>query len=222
MSRRSVVLTIMLVFLLLSFLEMLRGSTITLASPLTTVYVSPSTFNATIGQTFTVSINVSEAPNLWAWQGGVTFNPNVLKALSFEEGPFLKQGGTTLWQQGTINNTNGIIGYYGNTLVRSSTPINGSGNLAILKFEAKSEGESSIHLTDVILVNSKFKQIITNTSDGTIAVHKPVGVGGIQIPADKLSLLVPYIALAAAVVAILIGRVYGRKRRFKKALVQTP
>jgi len=222
MSRRSFVLNTVLVLLLLLFFETLQEPTRTVASPLTTVHVSPSMINATIGQIFTVSINVSETTNLWAWQAGITFNPNVLKALSFEEGPFLKQGGTTLWQQGTIDNTNGTIGFYGNALVRFSTPINGSGNLAVVKFQAKGEGQSRIHLADVILVNFKFKQITTSISDGTVAVYKPVGVGGIQILVDKIGLLVPYIVLAAAVSAILFGLVYARKRLFKKDVVQTP
>ena len=57
---------------------------------------------------------------------------------------------------------------------------------------------------------------------GFITVTRPVPVGGIATPVDKLGLLAPYIALAIAVVAITIGAAYARKRWLGKAVVQKP
>ena len=187
------------------------------ASPSTTVYVSPPTTTATVGQTITIYIAVSAVNNLWGWQAGMTFNPNVLECLSFEEGPFLKQGGTTLWQPGTIDNMIGIITYYGCTLTGDSAPVSGSGNLAIVKFRCKNAGNSLLHLTDVILVDPTPKQIPASISDGTVQVSLPVG--GVVVPVDKFGLLAPYIGLASTILvataatAIYVKRVKRRKEK---------
>ena len=44
-------------------------------------------------------------------------------------------------------------------------------------------------------------------------------VGGISTPVDKLRLLAPYIALVAAIGAVMIGVVYAWKHRFRKAAI---
>jgi hypothetical protein len=216
MYKKSAFLALLLMLLPLTIALAIFGTT-TMASPSTTVYVSPPTTTATVGQTITIYIAVSDVNNLWGWQAGMTFNPSVIECLSFEEGSFLKQGNTTLWQPGTIDNTNGIITYYGCTLTAGSTPVNGNGNLAIVKFRCKNAGNSALHLTDVILVDPTPKQIPADISDGTVNVSLPVG--GIWIPVDKFGLLAPYIGLASTILvataatAVYVKRVKRRKEK---------
>ena len=47
-------------------------------------------------------------------------------------------------------------------------------------------------------------------------------VGGVWVSVDKFGLLAPYIALAVAVVAVIVGTVYAKKRWLGKAFVQKP
>ncbi len=54
------------------------------------------------------------------------------------------------------------------------------------------------------------------------AEEKASPVGGGLSPIDKLSLLAPYIAFAAALIAITIGALYAGKRWFGKAVFHGP
>ena len=110
-------------------------------SSTTTVSVEPPTTTvAAINETFVINITVSSVTDLFGWQAGMTFNPDVLECLSFVEGPFLKTGGTTLWAPGSIDNTNGIIYPYGATLTGAGTPVSGNGTLAYVTFKVKAYG----------------------------------------------------------------------------------
>jgi len=187
-----------------------------MASSSTTVYISPPTTTAAVGQTITVYIDVSGVSNLWGWQAGMTFNPNVLECLSVEEGPFLKQGGmSTLWVPGAVNNTDGIITFCGCALCRGSTPASGSGDMAIVKFLCKNGGNSMCAPEDVILVNSTAQETTAAISNGTVNVSP--AVGGISVPVDKLALLAPYIALASTIlVATAATAIYVKRRKEKQ------
>lgn len=189
-----------------------------IASASTSVYIYPETISATVGQIITVYVAVSSVSNLWAWQAGMTFNPDALECLSVEEGPFLQQEGTTLWVQGAVDNAGGIIHYCGCALIGGSTFPNGTGNLAAIKFLCKSPGDSVCTPEDVILVNSTAKMIPNAISTGTVIVSQ--AVGGTVVPTDKFGLLAPYVGLAstaiiAAAVAttIYVKRVKRRKEK---------
>jgi len=52
---------------------------------------------------------------------------------------------------------------------------------------------------------------VTHSSEESITLDWSTPVGGISIPVEKLALLAPYIALAIAVIAIIVGTVYVRK-----------
>jgi hypothetical protein len=187
------------------------------ASSSTTVYISAPTTKVTVGKTITVNITVSAVSNLEGWQAGMTFNPIVLQCLSVQEGSFLKQGGSTLWVQGAIDNASGIVHYSGCALCRGSTPVNGSGHMAIIKFLCKNAGHSMCAPEDVILANSTAQEITAATSNGTVDVSP--AVGGIWVPVDKLALWAPYIALASTILiatiatAIYVQRVKRRKEK---------
>ncbi len=118
----------------------------------TKVYVNPQTATAAIGDTFTINITVSNVSNLYSWSAGIDFNASVLECLSFEEGPFLEQGGDTVSVSGTIDNENGTI-YppYGYSLTESGG-VNGTGVLASVTFKVIGLGDSYINLTNVDLI----------------------------------------------------------------------
>jgi len=129
----------------------------------TTVYADPHTImDKVIGETVTVDINVSDVNDLYGWQAGMTFNPNVLSCTGYYEGEFLKRiGEPTFWllQTPPWDNTKGIVYFPGCCLLGAAWGVSGSGQLGYLTFEVVGTGFSDLHLIDVILVNSNEQEI---------------------------------------------------------------
>lgn len=145
-----------------------------------TVSVSPTntTLYADIGTIFTVNINITNAIDLYVWQAGVRFNATILEALSLEEGHFLKQKGTTLWTNGTIDNNNGIIHYHACALAGNVTGASGNGTLTTITFRVRNYGDSYLQLTNVILLNSNLTDMDKTLVNGTVQVKIPGDVNG--------------------------------------------
>ncbi|MEM2972375.1 MAG: cohesin domain-containing protein [Candidatus Bathyarchaeia archaeon] len=188
---------------------MLILTPVCISSSQTTVYVAPSTVTVTVGQTFSVSIEISDVTDLYAWEFKLKWNPAFLNALRVMEGDFLKSGGNIFFWQ-IINNSRGcllaICTFYGNI-----PGVNGSGTLAIIEFEVKSAGESILDLYDTKLVNSLEQSINHTCEDGYATTSE--SVGGVWVPINKLELLAPWIALATvSVVATAVVFVKCRKR----------
>jgi hypothetical protein len=109
-----------------------------------------------------VNINVSNVVDLYGWQTGITFNPNVLECTGFYEGEFLKRSNeTTLFLEHVMdmNNTLGIVYFRGSCILGPKPGINGSGQLAYVDFTSVGIGISDFHLTDVVLLNTKLEEI---------------------------------------------------------------
>jgi len=138
------------------------------------VFIDVAYVNATadqIGQQITVNINVSNIQNLWTWGLGLKWDPTVLNCTGFYEGEFLKRGGSTLWMEGSINNTLGRTDTpYGCTLQSGGNPVSGSGQLAYATFEIVGQGHSCIHLLDCVFVNGNLQYIPLTILDRQIFV----------------------------------------------------
>jgi PKD repeat protein len=137
--------------------------TVHVRGPTPTVAVSPQSLTGppgwiSINQTFTVNVTITLAFDLHYWQAGMAFNPNVLQCINFTEGPFLRTGGNTVWQTGTIDNNAGTITPYGASLT-STNGVSGNGTLAYITFMVKDTGASSLQLQYVILLDSNNIQI---------------------------------------------------------------
>jgi len=117
-----------------------------------TIFVDTPFINGTavgIGNTVTINVNISNAVSLWAWQAGLKFDPTVINCTGIVEGEFMKRQGTTIWMQGSINNTAGEVGYSGASGTSGGTPVSGSGQLMSATFMVKTNGFSGIHLLNV-------------------------------------------------------------------------
>jgi len=144
-----------------------------LAIPTTTIYASvPGGYQ--VGDTITVNIMLADITGLFSWQAGMTFNPTVLECITsappdnaagdpqytvFIEDEFLRQGGDTMWFAGTMDNNIGTIGTHGVTLLNPAMPVSGSGILATVTFKVIGEGDPSLHLNSVILMNGAYQEI---------------------------------------------------------------
>ena len=111
----------------------------------------PATAPVPIGNAFTLNLIVEDITDLAGWQLDIGFNPVVLKAVSVNEGNFLsKDGGSTFFQKGNINNTTGEI--TGLIAARISVGgISGTGTLLSINFEAKAAGKGNLTLHEVRL-----------------------------------------------------------------------
>ena len=106
-----------------------------------------------IDDTFTLDISAENVFDLAGWQFDIAFDPAILEAISVSEGNFLKTGGTTFFQEGSVDNANGKIG--GLSAARLSTQgVTGTGTLLQVRFKAKSAGE-----TELVLQNFEFGAI---------------------------------------------------------------
>ncbi len=95
--------------------------------------------------TFTLDIRAESVFDMAGWQFDIAFDPAALEAIDVSEGDFLKMGGTTLFQSGTINNTAGKI--EGLSAIRLSTQgVSGTGTLLQVRFKAKSDGDTRLVL----------------------------------------------------------------------------
>lgn len=166
----------------------IRGTITILPTPKTTVYIDPPILTGTaIGENFTVNVMVSDVSDLYLWNVGVIFNPEVLECISVEkagdlsskrpvngsdvgyiveESLFPEIEGETIWVAPKIDNKAGVIGP-GPTcgLIGDVPGVSGDGPLAVITFRVVSAGSSYIHLTDVHLANSDAKEIATNVGD---------------------------------------------------------
>jgi hypothetical protein len=158
------------------------SSVIILPAPCSKVYVNTSNVqDVAVGDFFTVSVAIQNVTDLFAWQVGMTFNPNVLECVTvdittydeegnvvlgksaFKEGPFLKQGGKTIFvAPPTLYDGEGVVIRHGCSLFPEDapiTPVSGSGTLAYITFKVIGKGDFALHLTDVMLLNPNALEI---------------------------------------------------------------
>jgi PKD repeat protein len=141
--------------------------TVNVAWPPPQVSVSPSNLTGPpnwicINDTFAVNVTIAMVHDLRYWQAGMSFNPAVLECVNYTESSFLKAGGDTTWQPGTINNDAGLITPYGATL-NGANGVSGNGTLGFIAFRVKNTGASYLLLLDVLLLDSNYSRIEPET-----------------------------------------------------------
>ena len=114
----------------------------------------PVIFPVYVGVPFTLDLRIENVTDLAGWQADIAFNPAVLSAVSVTEGDFLsKDGGSTFFHEGSINNTTGEI----TGLVAARTTgggVSGTGVLLSIIFEAQATGEDFLRFRNVKLGQS--------------------------------------------------------------------
>ena len=140
-------------------------------APGTGFALSTDTTDVRIGETFTLRINAEKVTDLAGWQFDLTFNPDALEAIDVNEEGFLKKnGGTTFFQQGTIDNAAGKIVGLTSALI-SESGVSGTGTLLSVVFSAKAEGESQLALRNFQLGSNAGEVIPAGVRDLTITVE---------------------------------------------------
>lgn len=139
-----------------------------------TVSLSATPNPVNVGSTVQVSVNISGALDLYAYQFSLLFNPAVLQATGSSDGSFLSGGGTVFFVPGAIDNTAGSISFTAASLLGLLPGVDGSGTLATLNFNVTGFGTSALNFADGVLVNSELGDLPAQFVDGAVqAVPEP-------------------------------------------------
>jgi hypothetical protein len=128
------------------------------------LYVNPPTVTASVGQSFSININITGVQDLFGWQFELDWNSSLLNVTSISEGSFLSSGGTTFFSY-TLNDTAGSIVVDG-TLTGQGSGVDGDGVLATVTFNVLSSGQSPLTLTGAELADSNDNPISVSENSG--------------------------------------------------------
>jgi hypothetical protein len=104
-----------------------------------------------IGDIFTIPILITGATDVTSWQFDLAYNPNIVKANSVTEGPFMSAFGATLFTPGVIDNVAGLISLVADAYVDLPPDPSGSGVLASIEFTALAPGVSPLTFANVFV-----------------------------------------------------------------------
>jgi len=140
----------------------------------TIMWINPPVTNATISGRFNVTLEITNVTDLYIWTADIQWNPTIMNLTGFWEGPFLKQGGQTMFLWAEVNYTGGYIKQLTCTLLGNVPGVNGSGVLATLEFEGLAEGSSLINVSNVGLMNSSGEDIQALVVGGVAHITRPL------------------------------------------------
>lgn len=115
----------------------------------TTIYVNPSSQSVVNGSSFKVNVSINTDENAYGAQFDLYFNASILEVSSVSEGDFFKQGASTFFSGGSIDNVNGKINDVYITRTGTQTGVSGTGSIAEITFNTKNPGTSYLNLDDV-------------------------------------------------------------------------
>lgn len=166
-----------------------------------TISLDPKIGTAAPGEFFTLDITIADVTpensqplGLIAWQVNMSFNPDIVNVSAIAEGPFLEQAGSTWWLPSKIDNDNGYIGMGTSLFPIPSPPAEGaygSGVLANITFQVKTEGETTLHFEEEGIILHSWNwtaglttEISFSTVDGRFeypVVLRDVAVTGVTV-----------------------------------------
>ena len=130
---------------------------------------------AFMGQPFTVSVFASDFTDLYAYEFDLDFNPVLFQGEQAVEGPFLATAGSTLFDGGSVENTNGVISFVFDTLIAPGPGASGAGLLATITFLASdtTSGSGIFSLENVLTLDSNQNVIDVQTAPLAVTVTVP-------------------------------------------------
>lgn len=138
------------------------------------VSISPQTHDVTSGNNITISVLLDpEGSSIYAAQFSLTFDKNIIEAVSISKGPLLGIDGAAILEGAkVIDNTAGKVSY---SLTRSGTGVGivSIGTLAEVTFRGKNAGISPINFADVIIGDTNASEIPGTTTGGSVTVLQP-------------------------------------------------
>ena len=133
--------------------------------------VTAGSATVNVGDTFTVPVSITDAVDLTSFQFDLSFSALILQvtATGVTESPFFTQSDSTVFVPGIVDNTAGLILGVSDALTFQA-PVNGSGVLVNIEFQAIAPGISPLTLSNVFLNLSDSGFTVTN---GEVCVTSP-------------------------------------------------
>jgi hypothetical protein len=149
------------------------------------VSIQPSTESVSVGNSFTLNVDITSVTDLYDFQFDIGFNPYVLSVTGITEGSFLPGGGSTFFIPGAIDNVSGSIAFNADTLLGPGPGVNGSGTLLTVDFTAIGSGSSDVTLANLIFQDSTGDSIGLSATNGTVNV---TGLSTVPEPSTLLTI----------------------------------
>jgi hypothetical protein len=130
-----------------------------------------------------------------------------LQGVSIAEGSFLAGFGTTVFIPGTIDNTLGSVSFTAGSLLGAIPGASGNGTLATIQFIALVQGQSSVNLANVVVLDSTLSTISSTSFDGLVTVQ------GVTTPEPSTRT----ITVVLAFIAVVATRAKARSSRLQSA-----
>ena len=133
-----------------------------------------------LGGTFFLDILAENVFDLAGWQFDIAFDPSILEAIDVSEGDFLKtDGGTTFFQSGRIDSESGKITGL-NAALFSDSGVGGTGTILHVRYKAKSEGETSLTLQNILFGSFAGENIPAGPLEITLTVKERLLTGDVN------------------------------------------
>jgi hypothetical protein len=140
------------------------------------ISVNPGTSIVSIGDAFSVSIDIDNVTDLFAYQFGFTYDPTLVNVTAVEEGAFLGTAGSTFFSPGVIDNVAGSVTLNFDVLFGAIAGATGSGSLLTFDLKAVNAGSSALSvvfdpLNGDALYDSNLNAIDFTTASGSVLVN---------------------------------------------------
>jgi hypothetical protein len=170
----------------LAFVALLApGAHDVLAAPIISID-GPGT--VTVGQSFTVDIEIADVTDLYAFQFTVTFDSLLMTATDVVEGSMLSAVDSTIFLPGVIDNSLGSITFVAATLT-GATGASGAGTLFSVQFTATGVGDALVGtLIDVNNGDGLLDSTLASI-DGSLVAQRAVTIRSRGVPEPSLALL---------------------------------
>jgi uncharacterized protein YkwD len=138
----------------------------------TIVSISPFDQSIAPGSNVTVTVYIEPDTPISGAQLDLSFDSELLSVVSVSEGDVFTNGASTLFNGGTIDNSEGTIKNVYNVLF-GKNEVTESGTLATIVFETKALGASSLQLSNVVVSNSSGAAVPISVVNGMISMLVP-------------------------------------------------
>lgn len=162
------------------------------ANAIPVVSVSSSSSAVSLGDSFSVSIDITGVTDLYGFQFDLLYDGAVVHASDTTEGSFLANAGTTFFIPGAVDNVNGRLTNTADTLIGPVPGASGNGTLASLVFSGSGAGTALISLSNVLLIDPNFNLLASTTSNASVQISS--GITSVPEP-STFSLLLLGVAL---------------------------
>ncbi|WP_160174947.1 PGF-pre-PGF domain-containing protein [Methanococcoides methylutens] len=142
----------------------------------TGVSLSPANQSVELGSEIVVNVYVEPDMPISGAQFDLYFDGSVLDVKSVSEGDLFSKTGTTLFGEGTFDNTTGNIIYAHSVLFEKE--VTSPGILATIVFKTTATGQSNLQLVNVVVSNSDGTAVPITVENAVVSISDTSSSGG--------------------------------------------